>query len=153
PVPGGPELPDTIDVSAADRMYPKADGQPPLRQAIADYYNDFYDAGITPDHVAVFAGGRPAIFAVLAFLMDDVTVVVEETEYTPYFDVLAVLRREHVLVPSHVGNRFRPGLADHPDVGRAFLLKSNPCNPTGVALGGADLGAMVRRYTEPGRGA
>ena len=32
-VPGGPPLPDSIAITAQDRMYPKADGQPPLREA------------------------------------------------------------------------------------------------------------------------
>ena len=42
--------------------------------------------------MAVFAGGRPAIFAILAFLLEpDTTVAVEETEYTPYYDMLRVL--------------------------------------------------------------
>ena len=34
PVPGGPSLPDSIAIDATDRMYPKADGEPPLRAAI-----------------------------------------------------------------------------------------------------------------------
>ena len=153
PVPGGPELPDRIAITATDRMYPKADGQPPLRAAIADYYNEFYGAGITPDHVAVFAGGRPAIFAILAFLLEDVKVLVEETEYTPYWDVLKLLRRDHVLIPSNVNNRFRPGLGDHPAGERVLLVKSNPCNPTGVHTSGEDLRALVQHYSQPGRGA
>jgi aspartate/methionine/tyrosine aminotransferase len=153
PVPGGPELPSRIAITAADRMYPKADGQPPLRQAIADYYNKFYGAGITPDHVAVFAGGRPAIFAVLAFLLEDVTVVIEETEYTPYWDLLQVLRRKHELIPSNIANRFRPRLQDHPRTGRAFLVRSNPCNPTGVATTGDELRQLVAHYSASGRGA
>jgi aminotransferase len=151
PVPGGPPLPDRIRVSAADRMYPKADGQPPLRRAIAEYYNEFYGAAITPDHVAVFAGGRPALFAILAFLRDDVTVSIEETEYTPYWDLLQVLRRRFEIIPSGVGNRFRPGLQDHPQ-GR-FLVRSNPCNPTGVATRGEELRRLVEHYSAPGRGA
>src|SRR5688572_16675948 len=44
PVPGGPELPSSIAITATDRMYPKADGQPALRAAIAAYYRRFYDA-------------------------------------------------------------------------------------------------------------
>jgi aspartate/methionine/tyrosine aminotransferase len=152
PVPGGPSLPDEIAITATDRMYPKADGQPPLREAIAAYYRETYGARIGPEHVAVFAGGRPAIFAVLAFLLDDVTVAVEETEYTPYYDVLKVLRRKHALIRSDVGNRFRPTLADHPKQ-PAFLVKSNPCNPTGVAVAGHELRALVAAYSAPGRGA
>jgi len=153
PVPGGPDLPDTISITATDRMYPKADGQPPLRAAIADYYNEFYGAGISDENVAVFAGGRPAIFAILAFLLDDITVVVEETEYTPYYDVLEVLRRRYELISSNEANRFRPGLAEHPDGDGVFLLKSNPCNPTGVATRDDELKALVEHYSRPGRGA
>lgn len=152
-IPGGPPLPDSIAITATDRMYPKADGQPPLRAAIAAYYNEFYGAKITEDHVAVFAGGRPAIFAILAFLREDVSVAIEETEYTPYYDVLQVLRRDYKMIPSFGGNRFRPTLADHPRATPSLLVKSNPCNPTGVATRGDDLRALVAAYSEPGRGA
>ena len=153
PVPGGPDLPDTISITATDRMYPKADGQPPLREAIAAYYNEFYGAAISAENVAVFAGGRPAIFAILAFLLDDMTIVVAETEYTPYWDVLRLLGREPRLIPSNEANRFRPALDDHPGGENLFLLSSNPCNPTGVATGGEELRALLDHYREPGRGA
>ncbi|MBL9078692.1 MAG: pyridoxal phosphate-dependent aminotransferase [Planctomycetes bacterium] len=152
-VPGGPPLPDSIAIGATDRMYPKADGQPPLREAIAEYYRHFYGAKITADHVAVFAGGRPAIFAILAFLLEDVTVAIEETEYTPYYDLLQVLRRPSALIPSHPGNRFRPTLDDHPRRDKLFLVKSNPCNPTGVTTHGDALRALVAAYSRPDRGA
>jgi len=152
-VPGGPALPDSIAITATDRMYPKADGQPPLRDAIAAYYNEFYGADISPDNVAVFAGGRPAIFAILAFLLDDVNVVIEETEYTPYYDILEVLRRERTLIPSNAENSFRPTLADHPQDGKLMLVKSNPCNPTGIATSGDDLRRLVEHYSTPDRGA
>ncbi|MCC6784945.1 MAG: pyridoxal phosphate-dependent aminotransferase [Planctomycetes bacterium] len=150
---GGPELPDSVAIGAADRMYPKADGQPPLREAIAAYYREHYGARITADHVAVFAGGRPAIFAILAFLLEDVAVAIEETEYTPYHDLLKVLRRPHVLIQSNAQNRFRPTLADHPRGDGVFLVKSNPCNPTGVTCQGDALRALVAAYAGPGRGA
>ncbi|MHC4955925.1 MAG: aminotransferase class I/II-fold pyridoxal phosphate-dependent enzyme [Planctomycetota bacterium] len=153
PVPGGPPLPDRIDITATDRMYPKADGQPELRAAIADYYNEFYDAGIEPDHVAVFAGGRPAIFAILAFLREEISVSIEETEYTPYYDVLQVLNRAYEMIPSTAENRFRPTLGDHPERSGKLLVKSNPCNPTGVATTGDDLRELVDAYSGPDRGA
>ena len=65
---GGPPLPDSVDVTWEDRFYPKAWGHPDLRQAIASHYNDFYGSSIAPENVMVFAGGRPGILAVLAFL-------------------------------------------------------------------------------------
>jgi aminotransferase len=157
-IPGGPPLPTTIDLVSTDLKYPKATGELELREAIARYYREFYGADITADHVAVFAGGRPAIFAVLAFLLDGTTVAVEETEYTPYWDVLKLLKRPTAIVPSNLENRFRPTAADYdvkplPGTSRVMLLKSNPCNPTGVVTWGEDLKRLLAHYSAPGRGA
>jgi aspartate aminotransferase len=157
-IPGGPELPEQINIAATDLKYPKATGEIELREAIADYYNEYYAAGITADHVAVFAGGRPGIFAILAFLEKDICIAVEETEYTPYYDMLEVLDKTVELIPSNVDNEFRPGPGDY-DIetaggsSRVFLVKSNPCNPTGVATTGDALANLVRAFSGDGRGA
>lgn len=158
PIPGGPDLPSSVSLDSDDLRYPTASGQLELRRAIARYYNTFYDAGISEDHIAVFAGGRAAILAVVSLLEPDVTVAIEETEYTPYYDLFRLLGKEPRIIPSHEGNRFRPGLADH-DVppaegaGRSFLVKSNPCNPTGVTITGDALGGLVELSRRPGHGA
>ena len=157
-LPGGPSLPDRIDLVPADLKYPKATGEEELRERIADYYNAHYNAGITPDHVAVFAGGRPGILATLAFLEADVGIAIEETEYTPYYDMLEILRREVHLIPSNADNRFRPDPSEYDvtppgDTSRVMLVKSNPCNPTGIMTGGDALRDLVDRYSQPGRGA
>jgi aspartate/methionine/tyrosine aminotransferase len=157
-IPGGPELPESIEIAATDLKYPKATGEIELREAISHYYNEYYAAGITAEHVAVFAGGRPAILATLAFLEPDVEIAVEETEYTPYYDMLEILGRQVQLIPSDLKNQFRPGLSDHniepiEPTSRVFFLKSNPCNPTGVVTTGEDLRALVVKYTQEGRGA
>src|SRR2546426_7682019 len=83
-LPGGPPLPTSVEVTALDLKYPAATGQQELRQAIAAMYVEHYGARITEDNVALFAGGRPGICAAVALLLDGVTVLVEETEYTPY---------------------------------------------------------------------
>ncbi len=157
-LPGGPALPDRIDLQSTDLKYPKATGEIELRERIADYYNEHYDAGITPEHVAVFAGGRPGILATLAFLERDVGIAIEETEYTPYYDMLKILGRQVHLIPSNAENRFRPDPsaydADPPaDTERVLLVKSNPCNPTGVMTGGASLKVLVNKFSQAGRGA
>ena len=157
-LPGGPELPDRIDLVSADLKYPKATGELELRERIAAYYNEHYAAGISPDHVAVFAGGRPGILATLAFLERDVGIAVEETEYTPYYDMLEILNREVHLIPSNAENNFRPSRPDYAikppgDTERVFLVKSNPCNPTGVMTGGDDLRNLVEAYSQSGHGA
>ena len=38
-LPGGPPLPDRIDLLATDLKYPQATGEIELREAIASYYN------------------------------------------------------------------------------------------------------------------
>ncbi len=157
-LPGGPPLPNQIKLVATDLKYPKATGEIELRVAIANYYNKNYSAGITPDHVAVFAGGRPGILATLAFLENDVCVAVGETEYTPYYDMLKILRRKVRLIPNNEENQFRPQLADYDidpadSAKRVLLLKSNPCNPTGVTVNGDALKNLVKAVSEPGRGA
>ena len=157
-IPGGPPLPESIELVSTDLKYPKATGEAPLLEAIADYYNHFYDAGITSDNIAVFAGGRPAIFATLAFLLDDTTVAVEETEYTPYYDMLNVLRRDVHIIPSNAENNFRPAtdaydIEPGADTNRVMLVKSNPCNPTGVAMNGDALRELVDAYSGDDRGA
>jgi len=156
-LPGGPELPSSIDVGPLDLKYPAAAGVDPLRAAIRDYYNHFYGAKITEDNVAVFAGGRAGIFATLMFLKKDVKVLIEETEYTPYYDKLKILGREHKLVPSNVENSFRPNLEDYRAARKAaggptLLVKSNPCNPTGVTWEGTQLKQLVEFASEPSHG-
>jgi len=157
-LPGGPPLPDTIRLTPDDLKYPKATGNIELRRALATYFNTFYDAGIDEDHIAVFAGGRPGIFATLAFLQSGTTIAVEETEYTPYYDILERLGLGYTLIPSNESNRFRPGPEDYEaalDAGaqRVMLVKSNPCNPTGVATQGDDLRQLVEQVSRPGRAA
>jgi len=157
-LPDGPELPQTINLNSMDLKYPKATGEIELRQAITDYYNNHYEANITPDHVAVFAGGRPGILATIAFLEPDVCVAVEETEYTPYWDMLKLLKRKLHLIPSNPENSFRPALSDYdiePVEGtkRVLLLKSNPCNPTGIAITQNALRSLVEKYSRDGFGA
>ncbi len=156
-LPGGPPLPGKIEFTWADLKYPSAAGIQPLLVAIRDYYNEFYEAGLSTSNIAVFAGGRPGIFATVAFLTDDIEILIEETEYTPYFDLLRLLKRKHSIIPSNAENRFRPGIAEYETVaatqqGRSFVIRSNPCNPTGVSLRGDELKSLVDFCSTENRG-
>ena len=156
-LPNGPDIPHQIEFTSADLKYPPATGTPELLEAIANYYNHFYDAGITTDNVCVFAGGRPGIFATLSFLDPEIDVLIEETEYTPYFDLLRLLKRNHGFVRSNEENRFRPDLDDYRtaagDLGPdRFIIKSNPCNPTGVTWAGDQLQELVQFCNQECRG-
>jgi len=157
-IPGGPPLPATVTLGPADLRYPAATGQPELRRAIALHYRAAYGARIDEENVAVFPGGRAAILAVVALLAPKVSVAIEETEYTPYWDLLRLLGRDPVIVPSRPENRFRPGNADravepHAGDDRVFFIRSNPCNPTGVTVAGEELRELVALSSAPGRGA
>lgn len=155
-LPGGPDLPSSVAFGSMDLKYPAAAGTDPLRKAIADYYNDFYGSKLTPDNVAVFAGGRPGIFATLMFLRRDVKVLIEETEYTPYYDKLKLLQRDYALIPSNPANNFRPTLKDYQAAqgsGPVLVVKSNPCNPTGVTWSGETLSELVTYASDARRGA
>ena len=81
------------------------------------------------------------------------SVAVEETEYTPYYDLMQIMGREFDIIPSNESNNFRPSLSDHPRGSGHFLLKSNPCNPTGVTLAGDSLRDLVNAYSGEGQGA
>lgn len=149
-LPGGPELPGSVSFTSEDLKYPPASGIPQLLTSIKQYYNHFYDANLTEDNVAVFAGGRPGIFATVAFLPDEYEFLIEETEYTPYYDLLELLDRKYHIIASNESNAFAPNmdvyrqtLATAGQGGSRFFIKSNPCNPTGVTWKGEPLKEFV----------
>jgi aminotransferase len=145
-LPGGPAIPGSVTVTPDHLKYPKAWGLPALREAIAAYYRRHYGTDITSDNVMIFAGGRPALAAVLLFLEPDIRVRVASTEYTPYFDLLRLLGRAYETVPSGPDNGFAPPVGEltrSEPPRRHLLLMSNPCNPTGVTRHGGDLEQIV----------
>ncbi|AIE83692.1 pyridoxal phosphate-dependent aminotransferase [Fimbriimonas ginsengisoli] len=150
PLPGGPDIPTRIDFTHQDLKYPQATGGQELLVALRDYYRHFYGANLTTDNIAIFAGGRPAIYATLAFLKPEMRVLVEETEYTPYWDALRLLSKSPTLIPSNPENAFRPGIEDYEMAGPGLVLKSNPSNPTGVTWTGERLRSLVALCSQPG---
>lgn len=160
PVPGGPTLPTSVSFTHADLKYPPATGGAELLNAVRDYYNHFYKSKVTTDNIAIFAGGRPAIYAALSFLQPDVRVLVEETEYTPYWDVLELLGKDYRVIPSNEKNHFSPSLVQYRAAGavgreagkRCVVLKSNPCNPTGMVWSGKQLEGLVDFCSAPDTG-
>ena len=145
-LPGGPAMPKTIQVDSMDLKYPKAWGQPELRDAIAGYYNHYYDASIDAENVMVFAGGRPGLIALLLFLQQDIHIRIASTEYTPYWDMLQLLKRDYSLVESSESNNFFPTAQDYlvkNDSDKNLIMLSNPCNPTGITRSGDTLKELV----------
>ena len=145
-IPGGPKMPETVDISSDDLKYPKAWGLPSLRKTIADYYNHYYDADIDFENVMIFAGGRPGLLAILTLLYDDIQIRIASTEYTPYYDMLELIKCKYSIVESGVENGFYPSVSDYKGENsstRKLILLSNPCNPTGITRSGEELNNLV----------
>lgn len=146
---GGPPLPGSVEVTWEDRFYPKAWGHPKLRVAIAEYYNSFYGSSIAPENIMVFAGGRPAIYTVMAFLKKNVEIRIGNIEWPAYLDILHQTKREYKVVAYNEENGFHPTNAEYFDrTGlnhKTTLLPiiSNPQNPTGQTRSGEELKELI----------
>tara|TARA_B100001175_G_scaffold314346_1_gene323512 strand:- start:625 stop:1812 length:1188 start_codon:yes stop_codon:yes gene_type:complete len=147
-IPGGPKMPEDIKIGSDDLKYPKAWGQPELRKTIAEYYNHHYGSSIDLENVMIFAGGRPGLIALLMFLEKDIQVRIASTEYTPYYDMLRLMKHEYELVDSTIENKFNPTIDQYigndPNT-RKLILLSNPCNPTGITRQGNELKELVEK--------
>ena len=155
---GGPPLPSSVEVTFEDRFYPKAWGHPLLRDAIARHYNDFYGSCIAPENVMVFAGGRPGIYAVLAFLKQHVEVRIGNAEWPAYLDILTQTDTKWRVVPFTEENGFHPPNSEYFDRSglndKTHLLPiiSNPGNPTGHTRSGAELKELIAMAERPKNG-
>ena len=154
----GPDLPDSVDVTSEDRFYPKAWGHPKLRDAIADYYNSRYGSTIEPENVMIFAGGRPGIFTVMAFLKKQVKVRIGNIEWPAYLDIMTQTGADYETVAFNKENNFHPKNAEYFDrknlgVETAILsILSNPQNPSGQTRSGAELRELIEIAEQPGNG-
>lgn len=158
PLPNGPALPSSVDVSPDDRLYPKAWGHPRLREAIVEHYNSFYGSSIVPENVMVFAGGRPGIYTVMAFLKKHVQVRIGNVEWPAYLDILTQTETDWRVVPFTKDNGFHPPNSDYFDRtglnAKTHLLPviSNPGNPTGHTRAGAELEELMALAEQPQNG-
>ena len=154
----GPSLPSNLEVSYEDRFYPKAGGHPKLRDSIADYYNSQYRSKISPENVMIFAGGRPGIFTVMAFLKNHVKVRIGSIEWPAYLDILARTNSDYETILFTKKNNFHPSNAEY--FNRENLnhdspimsVLSNPQNPSGQTRSGEELRELIKIAEEPNNG-
>ena len=151
----GPSLPESVEVTPEDRFYPKAWGHPELREAIATYYNSHYGSTIAPENVMVFAGGRPGIYSVLAFLKKHVEVRIGNIEWPAYLDILHQTKAKARIIPYTKANNFHPDNSEYFD--RSGLnhktsvmpIISNPQNPSGQTRSGEELKELIQMAEQP----
>ena len=155
---GGPALPDSIDVTWEDRFYPKAWGHPELRDAIANYYNSQYGSDIASENVMVFAGGRPGIYTVLAFLKESVQARIGNIEWPAYLDIMEQTKTDFQIVPFTKENGFHPSNDEYFDRSglnaktRLMPIISNPQNPSGQTRWGDELEHLIQLAEQPKNG-
>ena len=154
----GPELPNNVEVTYEDRFYPKAWGHPKLRGAIVDYYNSRYASTITPENVMIFAGGRPGIYTVMAFLKKQVRVRIGNIEWPAYLDIMNQSKTIYETVPFTKENNFHPKNEEYfnrmnLDEKTAILpIISNPQNPSGQTRSEQELCELIEMAEQPGNG-
>eukprot|EP00929_Paragymnodinium_shiwhaense_P107917 TRINITY_DN74264_c0_g1_i1.p1 TRINITY_DN74264_c0_g1~~TRINITY_DN74264_c0_g1_i1.p1 ORF type:complete len:456 (-),score=95.57 TRINITY_DN74264_c0_g1_i1:393-1574(-) len=155
---GGPELPPSVEVTWEDRFYPKAWGHPLLREAIANYYNEYYGSKLVPENVMIFAGGRPGIYTVLAFLKKHVQVRISNAEWPAYLDIMTATDTNWEVVPCNKENNFHPPNSAYFERSNLnakagiFPIISNPGNPTGHTRCGQELEELVQMAEMPKNG-
>ena len=155
---GGPELPGSVEVTFEDRFYPKAWGHPKLRNSIVDYYNSRYNSSIAPENVMIFAGGRPGIFTVMAFLKKHIKVRIGNIEWPAYLDIMTQTNSDYETVPFTKENNFHPDNVEYfsrnnlDDETAILSIISNPQNPSGQTRSGEELRELIKIAEQPGNG-
>ncbi len=159
PMAGAPERIDHVQLEPGDHAYGPLGGTLELRQKIADHYNRLFRGGkrsrFGPDNVCVAQGGRLALTRAMAALRS-VSIGYQLPDYTAYEDMfeLHLSRISPVPIRGQEAQGFcvpvKDLLAQIDAQGLSALLLSNPCNPTGNVIAGAQLEQLVRGARERG---
>ena len=134
---------------SADRLgYTDALGIPPLRDAIAHYYRDYYGLGIDPERIVVTTGSSGGfVLAFLSVFDAGDRVAIAAPGYPCYRTILSAFGVEPVELMAGAEERFQPTPAlleraqrDGPLDG---LIVASPSNPTGTMLPTAEFQALA----------
>jgi len=150
-LPGAPPRVRELPVREGDHEYAPVAGLWELREAIAGFYNELFRRGTgskySAENVAVSGGGRSALTRVAASL-GHINLGHFLPDYTAYEELLDVFRLFSpipILLEGERGYAFSPADLRREVLGRGLsaILASNPTNPTGKVVGGADLAGWV----------
>ncbi len=118
----------------ATRYTPVA-GIPELLEAIADYYNKFYNADVTKDMVVTTNGGKHALYNIFQAILDPGDEVLIPAPYwVSYPDMVYLCYSEPVIVPTEPENNFLVStslLEKYLTSKTKILVLNTPSNPTG----------------------
>jgi len=149
---GAPPRISSVNIEPEDHAYGPLGGTPQLREKIAAHYNRLYRRGKASQYgaanVCVAQGGRLALTRAMAAL-GSVQIGYQLPDYTAYEDMLTLhLGR---LTPIPIRAREADGFMlpvkrlarEVEDLGLGAFVISNPCNPTGNLIEGAELAQLV----------
>ncbi len=119
--------------------YTASDGIPPLREAIAEYYERHYGLNIAPERIIVTQGTSPALMCLLAALCENGdTVLTPGPTYACYDSGIRFAGASSIRVPCRAEAGFqltaeeaRPHI--RPDT--RVILFNSPSNPGGTLIG------------------
>ena len=156
PLPGAPPRVEHVDISLDDQEYAPIPGIWELRRAVAELYNQLYRqdraSRYTERNVCICGGGRASLTRAVAALghINLGHFLPDYTAYEELLDIFKAFTAIPILLDPAKGYQF--GLDDlrREITGRGLsaLLLSNPCNPTGKVIRGAELEGWVATARE-----
>jgi N-succinyldiaminopimelate aminotransferase len=155
PLPGAPPRVPDIAIDPNDLEYAPVPGIWELRESIAALYNRLYRRGMpsqySAENVSVSGGGRTSLTRAAASLgrVNLGHFLPDYTAYEELLDIFKAFVSIPILLEGERGYGFSADDLRKEVQGRglAALLLSNPCNPTGKLVQGAEL----RRWVEVAR--
>ncbi|HEX6104944.1 MAG TPA: pyridoxal phosphate-dependent aminotransferase [Gemmatimonadales bacterium] len=158
PLPGAPPRVHQVEIGVDDQDYAPVPGIWELRRAVAELYNTLYRqdkrSRYSELNVCICGGGRASLTRAVAALgqINLGHFLPDYTAYEELLDIFKLFTSIPILLEGERGYRF--GLEDlrREITGRGLsaLLLSNPCNPTGKLIQGAELEGWVRLARELG---
>ena len=119
----------------------------PLREAIAEHYQDTYGVAVSPDQILVTAGTSPAMLLLFGHLLDPGDEVVLSD---PYYACYPNFIRYAEGRPVYVGTTEEDGFQYRPEAIRGRLgprtraiMINSPANPTGTVLSPERMAAIA----------
>jgi aspartate/methionine/tyrosine aminotransferase len=150
-LPGAKPRIQRLNIDVADQEYAPVAGTWELREAIAGHYNRLYRRGMkskySAENVCVSGGGRAALTRAVASLryINMGHFLPDYTAYEELLDVFKAFTAIPILLEGERGYAFSADDLRKEILGRGLsaILMSNPCNPTGKHVQGAELARWV----------
>ncbi len=156
PLPDAPQRVSAVPIAVDDQEYAPVAGIAELREAVAELYNARYRQGkrsqYSAENVCICGGGRASLTRAVAALgsMNLGHFLPDYTAYEELLDLFKLFSSIPILRHPTDGYAFGTDALRREVLGRGLtaLLLSNPCNPTGAVIRGAELAAWVAAARE-----